>query len=491
MDYNIQMQHEKKKYHAIERLKLLFDRDTFFEIGGNRKDEKGRYEYDGVITGRGLVNGKCVFSFSQDFTIHGGSIGLCHGEKIAHIINMAIENKCPVVGIYDSGGARINEGIKSLAGCGEMMYANTRASGYIPQLSMVLGPCAGAASYSPAISDFIFCVNSISNMYITGPKVIEKITGEICMAEELGGANVHSRVSGVAHVVCSSEKMCFQKVRSLIDMLPSWYGGSVKKADISLLGQPVDWKPVLPKEPQIPYDIKKLLLQCVDSSSFFEIHTDYAGSLVVGFAQICGETVGIIANQPMNNGGALDCDSSDKGARFIRFCDSFNIPVITFVDTPGYLPGLEQEHNGIIRHGAKLLFAYAEATSIKITIVVRKAYGGAYIAMGSKHLGADYVYALPGAEIAVMGAEGATEILYAKELKECKDDGEKYQYIFQNKMEEYKLKYMNATQGLNCGYVDDVIRPEEIRHRISYDLCSLQREKETNRILKKHSNIPL
>lgn len=491
MKYNIQMQHDKKKYHAIERLKLLFDKDTFFEIGKNRKDAKGKYEYDGVITGRELVNGKSVFAFSQDFTIQGGSIGLCHGEKIAHIINMAIDNKCPVVGIYDSGGARIAEGIDSLSGCGEMMYANTRASGYIPQISMVLGPCAGAASYSPAISDFIFCVNSISNMYITGPKVIEKVTGEICTAEELGGTNIHSKISGVAHVACSSEKICFQKVRSLIDMLPSWYRDSIKKADISLLENPIDWKPVLPKEPHVPYDIKELILQCIDSNSFFEIHADYAGSLVVGFAKTCGETVGIVANQPMNNGGVLDCDSSDKGARFVRFCDSFNIPVITFVDTPGYLPGLEQEHNGIIRHGAKLLFAYAEATIVKITVVVRKAYGGAYIAMGSKHLGADYVYALPSAEIAVMGAEGATEILYKKELKDYKDDREKYQNIFRKKVKEYKLNYMNADQGLHSGYVDEVINPEEIRHRISYDLYSLQREKELNCIPKKHSNIPL
>lgn len=491
MDYNIQIQHEKKKYHAIERLRLLFDNNTFYEIGGNRKGTEGKYEYDGVITGRGMVNGKCVFAFSQDFTIQGGSIGLCHGEKIAHIIDMAIENKSPLVGIYDSGGARITEGIRALAGCGEMMYANTRASGYIPQISMVLGPCAGAAAYSPAISDFIFCVNSISNLYITGPKVVEKVTCETCTTEDLGGAGVHSKISGVAHVVCNSEKECFQRVRSLLDMLPAWCREENKKADLSFLSDIVKWKQVLPDEPQLPYDMRELFSQCMDENSFFEIQPEYAASLVIGFAKICGETVGIVANQPMNNGGTLDCNSSDKGARFVRFCDAFNIPVITFVDTPGYLPGLEQEHSGIIRHGAKLLFAYAEATTIKITIIVRKAYGGAYIAMGSKHLHADYVYALQSAEMAVMGAEGAAEILFRKELAAYKNDKEEYAKVFQEKVQEYKKNYLNAIQGLENGYVDDVIEPEELRRRISYDLHSLQREKDNDTISKKHSSIPL
>ena len=490
MNYNIQMQHEKKKYHAIERLNLLFDDKTFFEIGSNIQDSNGIYPYDGVITGRGLVNGKCIFAFSQDFTIQGGSIGLSHGKKIAHIINMAIENKCPVVGIYDSGGARISEGVKALAGCGEMMYANTRASGYIPQISLILGPCAGAAAYSPAISDFIFCEYFISNMYITGPKVVEKVTGEICTTEELGGAKIHSETSGIAHVVCSNEKITFRKLRTLLDLLPPCYGANSMKVDLSLLNQTVNAKSVLPEEAKSAYDIRMLISQIIDTDSFYEIQQYYAQSLVIGFAKCCGETIGIVANQPMNNGGALDCDSSDKGARFIRFCDSFNIPIITLVDTPGYLPGISQEHKGIIRHGAKLLFAYAESSNAKITIIVRKAYGGAYIAMGSKHLGSDYVYALPQAEVAVMGTESAVEIIYRKELKNITNE-EDYQSTLLEKTEEYKEKFLNAKEATLQGYVDEMIQLNELRSRIANDLYTLQREKLLQHIPKKHSNIPL
>lgn len=489
MQYNIQHQHDKKKYHAIERLGLLFDRNTFFEVESGVSDSEGKYPYDGVIVGRGLIGGESVFAFSQDFTVKGGSMGLRHGRKIARIINMAVQNKCPVVGIYDSGGARISEGINALAGCGEIMKANTRASGYIPQISLVLGPCAGAAAYSPAITDFIFCVNSISNMYITGPKVVRKVTGEECSSEELGGARVLSNISGVAHVVCNSEKECFKKVRKLIDMLPISYHDTGKKADLTMLPKKSEWADVLPASKKIPYDIRRVIEQYIDSGSYFEIHERFAQSLVTGFAKICGETIGIVANQPMHNGGTLDCDSSDKGARFIRFCDCFNIPIVTFVDTPGYLPGIEQEHNGVIRHGAKLLFAYSESTNIKITVIVGKAYGGAYIAMGSKHLGADYVYALPNAEIAVMGAEGAVEILYKRNLRGLQ--GMEYEKMIEEKTEEYKTKFLNAKVAAEQGYVDEIVQPDVMKRRIAHDLYSLQKEKQQDVINKKHSNIPL
>lgn len=490
MKYDIEKQHAKKKYHAIERIGLLLDPGTFCEIGGEICGE-GDVPYDGVITGSGAVNGKIVYVFCQDFTIHGGTIGLVHGRKIAHLIETAILCKCPIIGIYDSGGARINEGINSLAGCGEMMRFNTLASGYIPQIAVVLGPCAGAAAYSPAINDFIFCVNTISNMYITGPAVIESVTGEKCTAEELGGAKVHAGVSGVAHVVCSSEKECFRKVRKLIDYLPSCFD-SEKRNRIDMEAEDpinIDLDKILPEQEKQSYDVEAVIRGCIDLDSFFEIQEQYAPSLVVGFAKLYGCLVGIVANQPQSNGGSLDCDSSDKGARFVRFCDAFNIPVITFVDTPGYLPGMEQEHLGIIRHGAKLLFAYAEATTIKITVVLRKAHGGAYIAMGSKHLESDYSFALSRAEIAVMGAEGAVRILNRREIQEV--DPKEQERFFQEKVEEYKRDYLNVSIAAKKGYVDQIIEIGEIRKKIGQCLQALENKKPVVRIEKKHSNIPL
>jgi propionyl-CoA carboxylase beta chain len=491
MEYNVQLQHEKKKYHAVERIRLLLDKESFHEIGRGIMGDDGRdTQCEGVITGHGLIDGKCVYIFSQDFTQQGGSIGLLHGKKIANIIKRAIENKCPVIGIYDSGGARIHEGINALAGCGEMLFYNTLASGYVPQISVVVGPCAGAAAYSPAISDFVFCVNTISNMYITGPSVVEAVTGERCTAEELGGANIHASVSGVAHVICNSEKDCFTKVRKLFNLLPSCCENECNQAEISspLTINKSDCFNV-PSKSEIVYDIINVLNQLVDTDSFFEIQENFATSLLVGFAKIGNLVVGIVASQPQCNGGVLDCDSSDKGARFIRFCDAYNIPIITLVDTPGYLPGIKQEHNGIIRHGAKLLFAFAEATTIKITIIVRKAYGGAYIAMGSKHLGADYVYALPNAEIAVMGAEGAVSIINKKELDSVAP--EEYQNIFQLRVEEYTQKQINSNSAIKAGYVDEVIQLSQLRTRLISDFKSLYRERRKFNINKKHNNIPL
>lgn len=492
MDYNIKRQHDNKKYHAIERISLLFDKGTFFEIGSRitRNDSNCQVPYDGVITGYGLVNGKCMYVFAQDFTLQGGSIGLYHGKKIAHIIELAIKGKCPVIGIYDSGGARISEGIDALAGCGKMMYYNTLASGYIPQISIVLGPCAGAAAYSPAISDFVFCVNTISNMYITGPTVIESVTGENCSAEELGGTKVHANITGVAHVICNSEKECFQKVRNLLDVLPANCHEEYKdKIELSFENNELNLDGIIPSESKMPYDIKKLIEQIVDCGSFIEIHENFATSLVVGFAKLCKCTIGIVANQPQNNGGALDCNSSVKGARFVRFCDAFNIPIITFVDTPGYLPGIDQEYNGIIRHGAKLLFAYAESSNVKITVVVRKAHGGAYIAMGSKHLGADRVYALPIAEIAVMGASGAVRIMNRKELESAMP--EEYEEIYNRRVNEYKEKYLNTKLAVEQGYIDEIILLKGLKRRIANDLISLQKKESFIHVNKKHDNIPL
>lgn len=491
MKYNIQYQHNKKKYHAIERISLLLDKDTFRELG-SKIQGNNNIEYDAVITGHGTINGKDVFVFLQDFSLSGGTIGLYHGKKIANTIKMAISCKCPVIGIYDSGGARINEGINSLAGCGEIMKYNTWASGYIPQIAVVLGPCAGAAAYSPALNDFIFCVNSISNMYITGPSVVESVTGETCTAEELGGAQIHANVSGVAHVICNSEKECFKKVRRLIDYLPACcIDGSQKSFDktINNFGKRDEIKSIIPANDKKSYNVKKIIDCCFDDNSFFEIHENFAISLVVGFAKLYGSLVGVIANQPLNSGGALDCNSSDKGARFVRFCDAFNIPIITFVDTPGYLPGMEQEHNGIIRHGAKLLYSYAEAVTAKVTVILRKAHGGAYIAMGSKHLNSDIVFALPNAEIAVMGAEGAVRILNKRELQNATLDD--VDSLFLSKVTEYKENFLNAEVAARQGYVDEIIEIGEIRDRIGLSLQILKDKAVPVNISKRHGNIPL
>lgn len=492
MRYNIEEQHKKKKYHAIERINLLLDKDSFNEIGSGIKDQGNEAVlYDGVITGYGKVQGRNVCVFSQDFTQQGGSIGLKHGEKIAGIIKMAIINKCPIVGIFDSGGARITQGVSALAGCGDMMYYNTLASGYIPQISIIVGPCAGAAAYSPAITDFVFCVKRIGNMYITGPNVVYRVTGEKCSAEELGGADILASRSGVVHIELNNEKDCFHQVRTLIDMLPS-YCNEVQTKGNSLPDKidNLNIEDLLPLDTKKTYNVKSIISLIVDDNSFFEIHEKYAQSIVVGFAKIGGRTVGIVANQSLNSGGVLDCDSSIKGARFIRFCDAFHIAVITLVDTPGYLPGKEQEHNGIIRNGAKLLFAYAESTIPKITVILRKAYGGAYIAMGSKHLGADMVYALPNSEIAVMGAEGAVSIIYKHELMEANPDS--YGQLLEEKINEYSHQNLNVNKAVMEGYVDEIVDLKQLRIRIADDLEMLAaKSSDVTNINKKHSNIPL
>jgi len=493
----LEYQHKKKKYHATERLQMLFDRDSFEEIGSGMVDyehcikgDKTAIPYDGVITGRGKIRGKTVFVFAQDFSVKGGTIGRRHGEKIARTIELAISARCPVIGIYDSGGARIEEGINALAGCGEIMYYNTLASGYIPQFSVVAGPCAGAAAYSPAIAVIIFMVDNISCMFITGSDVVKNVTGEDYTNQDLGGSLVHSTISGTAHRWFSNEKDCFRCLRDLVEILPLCNSTGNEELNTFTLRNTHKIVDILPTEPQTPYDMKRLISGIIDKNSFIELSDMFAKSIIIGFAKISGRTIGIVANQPLEIGGALTCDSSDKAARFIRFCDCFDIPVITFVDTPGYLPGKEQEHNGIIRHGAKLLFAYSEATIPKITIIVRKAYGGAYIAMGSKHMRADYVYALKDAEVAVMGASGAAAVICKKELVKITDT-EARQTFLSKRIEEYQREFMNVDMAQKEGFVDAIISYDFLRKRIYDDIVSLKNKYKTNRVNKKHGNIPL
>ena len=495
--YNVEKQHAKKKLHACERIALLLDKDSFCEIcsGVNNYTfnhattaEPTSSVYDGVITGRGTISGKTVFVFAQDFTISGGTIGLNHGKKIGHLIQLAMKAKCPVIGIYDSGGARIGEGINALAGCGALMNKNIQASGRIPQISVVVGPCAGAAAYSPALTDFIFMVEQIGQLYVTGNKVIEQVTGESCTLQELGGAKVHAKKSGVAHFYCSSEKKCFAEVRRLVKMLPSSFEDKESYADISYVEKRSNIAEIVPADGKTPYSMPEFIEAVVDNDSFIEVHKDFSPSMVVGFAKLCGIRVGIIANNPMVNSGSIDCDASDKAARMIRFCDAFSIPVITFVDTPGYLPGISEEHNGIIRHGAKLLYAYTEATTIELTVVIRKAYGGAYIAMGSKHMGTDYVYATPYAALAVMGADGAVSIVHRKELEKLSQ--EEAQALRVRLIEEYNKKYMNSNIATLEGYVDEVIDFDMIRQRLFQDLKAFEKKEEPT-YRKKHGNIPL
>ena len=492
----IKEQHKKKKYHAIERIGLLVDPGTFREMGSKRMNlhtgfgEPFSVDYDGVIAGRANIKGKGVFIFSQDFTVKGGTIGKVHGEKIAHIIRMAIDNRSPIVGIYDSGGARIEEGIHALAGCGEILHANSLASGVIPQISIIVGPCAGAAAYSPALTDFVFIVKKIGYMFITGSNVVQSVTGEVCDNESLGGAKIHSTKSGVADFFEDNEKKCFDEVRRLIDFIPSGYDRLVRwqktgfeEKDQSKI------KKILPSNSQKAYDIKDIIDEIVDQDSFIEVSKEFSPSIVVGFSRISSIPVGIVANQPMVNSGVLDHETSDKAARFIRFCDCYSIPILTLVDTPGYLPGVEQEHQGIIRHGAKLIYAYSEATVPKITIVLRKAYGGAYIAMGSKHLNTDYNYTLKIGEIAVMGAEGAVGILHKKKAGEFEEEEARKSFL-KRKLEEYKKDFMNPRVALEAGYIDEIIKAEDIRRRVYEDLMSLEFKKQRN-FPKKHGNMPL
>jgi acetyl-CoA carboxylase carboxyltransferase component len=488
-------QHEAGKLTARERLDLLLDENSFHELGlfvTHRATDFGmaerRYLGDGVVTGYGTIEGRLVFVYSQDFTVYGGSLGRAHADKIVALMDMAIKNGAPVIGLNDSGGARIQEGVVALGGYADIFLRNTLASGVVPQLSAILGPCAGGAVYSPAITDFIVMVKDTSHMFVTGPDVVKTVTHEDVSFDELGGAIVHSRKSGVAHFAVSSEGEAMAVLRTLLGYLPQ---NNMEDAPfVPTADDPLRLAPgldtIVPEEPNRPYDMKDVIRQVMDDGRFFEVHEHFAPNILVGFARLRGRSVGIVAQQPMVLAGVLDNDASVKAARFVRFCDCFNIPLVTFEDVPGFMPGLLQEHGGIIRNGAKLLFAYSEATVPKITVVTRKAYGGAYDVMSSKHLRGDINYAWPTAEIAVMGPEGAVNIVFRRELAEAEDPVAKKAEL----VAEYREAFANPYVAAGWGYLDDVIEPRETRQRLISALEMLQNKRDSNPP-KKHGNIPL
>ncbi|MBU8904989.1 acyl-CoA carboxylase subunit beta [Desertibacillus haloalkaliphilus] len=494
-DKRIDAQHERGKLTARERIDLLVDEDTFVEINPfieNRGLDFGAGEApgEGVVTGYAKVNGRLIFLFAQDFTVFGGALGEMHAEKIVKIMDLAAENGAPIIGLNDSGGARIQEGVLSLDGYGKIFYRNSIYSGVIPQISVIMGPCAGGAVYSPAITDFVFMVEKTSQMFITGPKVIESVTGAKINGEDLGGARVHSTVSGNAHFTGSTEEEVLNEVRRLIEFLPP---NNKEKTPVKApqearaIGERIDELiDIVPVDGTKVYDVRKVINRIVDDEDFMEVQPNFAKNIVVGFGRINGETVGIIANNPKMMAGGLDIDSSDKCSRFIRFCDCYNIPLITFEDVSGFIPGVQQEHGGIIRHGAKILYAYSEATVPKITVILRKAYGGAYVALNSKAIGADLVFAWPNAEIAVMGPGGAANIIFAKEIRES-DDPEATRAA---KIEEYREKFANPYVASANGIVDDVIDPRDTRKSLAMGLEML-RNKKKDLPYKKHGNIPL
>ncbi len=461
------------KLTARERIEALLDDDSFFEYDMFVEHDAREFGMlgkeipcDGVIIGTGTIGGNPVAVFAQDFTVVGGSLGLMHARKITKIMDYALNMRIPVIGINDSGGARIQEGVNALAGYGEIFFRNTKASGVIPQISVILGPCAGGAVYSPALTDFVFVVENISKMFITGPEVIKTVLGEEISMEELGGARVHSELTGNAHFYAKSEEECFSQIRKLITTIPQNNDTKAAVAEVKKPRADYDIDKVVPVDPTVPYDVRNVIRAISDDSDFVEVMELFAANIVVGFGRMNGETVGFVANQPLVLAGVLDCDSSDKAARFIRFCDAFNVPIITLEDLPGYLPGIDQEHAGVIRHGAKMLYAYSEATVPKITVILRKAYGGGYIAMNSRHLGADFVFAWPTAEIAVMGPEGAANIIFRKEIMESENPAE----TRQAKIQEYKDKFANPYVAAAKGYVDAVIAPEETRSYLLHAL---------------------
>ncbi len=491
----IKKQHDSGKLTARERIEKLLDADSFIETDIFVKHRSVEFGMDkveaageGVVTGYGTIDGRPVYIYSQDFTVIGGSLGEMHSKKITKVIDEAVKMGCPLICINDSGGARIQEGIDALGGYGEIFFRNTLASGVIPQISVILGPCAGGAVYSPALTDFVFMVDDISKMFITGPQVIQAVTGEEVSADELGGAAAHSEKSGVAHFASDSEDECFQTIRKLLSFIPqnNLEDPPVMEQDDDPNRLSSDLNQIIPDNPNKSYDVKDIITRVIDNGDFFEIQPSFAPNIVIGFARLNGRSVGIVANQPKYKAGCLDIDASDKAARFIRFCDAFNIPLVTFTDVPGYLPGVDQEHGGIIRHGAKLLYAYSEATVPKLNVILRKAYGGAYIAMSSRHLGADRVYAWPTSEIAVMGPDGAANIIFRKEIQAADDPIE----FRQQKIDEYREKFANPYIAAARGYIDDVIEPQATRAYLIGALQVLEGKRE-NRPAKKHGNFPV
>ena len=491
----IKQQHDKGKLTARERIDLLLDKDSFEELdpfvthwSRDLDIEEERYHGDAVVTGYGKVHNRLVYVYAQDFTVFGGSLSEVVAEKICKVMDQAMKNGAPIVGLNDSGGARIQEGVVSLAGYGEIFLRNTLASGMVPQISVILGPCAGGAVYSPGITDFVFMVQGIGQMYITGPDVIKAATGEDVTHEELGGANSHAVHSGVAHFSHGSETECLEDVRRLLSFLPQnnmedppttpSYDDPSRTDELL--------QTIVPDDPMKPYDMREIIARIVDQGDFIEVHRLFAQNIIVGFTRFSGRPVGIVAQEPAFLAGVLDIDASDKAARFVRFCDAFNIPVLSLVDVPGFLPGADQEHGGIIRHGAKLLYAYAEATVPKITIVIRKAYGGAYVVMGSKHLRADINFAWPTGEIAVMGHDGAVNIIYRNEIAKSSNPEETRARL----SKEYRQRWANPYIAAERGYIDDVIDPAETRPRIIRALEMLENKRDTLPP-KKHGNIPL
>lgn len=492
----IEKQHAKGKLTARERLNLLFDNDSFHEIDAFVKHRSTNFGMervdivsDGVIVGYGLINGRSVFAYSQDFTSVGGSLGEMNAAKICKIMDLAMKAGSPIVGLNDSGGARVEEGVDALKGYGDIFFRNSRASGVIPQISAIMGPCAGGAVYSPAMTDFVFMVKKTSHMFITSPYVIKTVTGEETTFEELGGAMVHSSKSGNSHFACENDEDCIEQIRELLDYLPN---NNMENAPVLETGDDPkrscdSLDTFMPDDSKVAYDMKVIIEEVLDNGDFYEVHEHFAENCIVGFGRLNNRSVGIIANQPMMLAGCLDIDASDKISRFMRTCDAFNIPIITFVDVPGYLPGVQQEWGGIIRHGAKLLWSFSEATVPKLTVVVRKDYGGAYLAMSSKHLGADMVFAWPTAEIAVMGAKGAVEVIssYRKEISEAEDKAAKTQEKIKIYETAFSVPYLAAERG----YIDEVILPSETRERLTMALEALSSKSEMLPA-KKHGNIP-
>lgn len=494
----IESQHKKGKMTARERIEILLDEGSFEEYDmfvthrcTNFGLDKQKILGDGVVTGAGTIDGRVVYVYAQDFTVFGGSLSETFAKKICKVMDMAMKVGAPVIGINDSGGARIQEGVTSLAGYADIFQRNIMASGVIPQISAIFGPCAGGAVYSPALTDFIMMTENSSYMFVTGPKVVKTVTGEEITTEDLGGANIHSSKSGVSHFLLEDEEEGLLLIRKLISYLPQ---NNLEEPPVVECNDPIDrlddaLNEIIPENPNQPYDVKDVIYSLVDNSEFLEIHRHYAKNIVCGFAKFDGMSVGIVANQPNFLAGVLDIDASRKAARFVRFCDAFNVPILTLVDVPGFLPGSNQEYGGIITHGAKLMFAYGEATVPKVTITLRKSYGGAHDVMSSKQLRGDMNYAWPSAEIAVMGASGAVEVLYGRELAAIEDATERAKFIAE-KEAEYKEKFANPYQAASMGYIDDVIEPRNSRFRIIRAFEMLQTKKDTNPP-KKHSNIPL
>lgn len=493
-EQRIKSQHKKGKLTARERLGLLLDEGSFQELDRfvvHRSKEFGidkeKYFGDGVVTGYGTIMGRLVYVYSQDFTVFGGSLSETHAEKICKIMDMAMKNGAPVIGLNDSGGARIQEGVSSLGGYADIFYRNTLASGVIPQISAVLGPCAGGAVYSPAITDFIFMVKHTSYMFVTGPNVVKTVTQENVSAEDLGGAAAHSSKSGVAHFSCSNEVDCIERIKKLLSYVPQ---NCEDEAPVLSYKDQEESRPslnnIIPAHPNLPYDMREVIEGIVDGDSFFEVHQDFAENIVVGFARIAGRSIGIVGNQPASLAGVLDINASVKAARFVRFCDCFNIPLLVMVDVPGFLPGTDQEWNGIITHGAKLLYAFSEATVPRITVITRKAYGGAYDVMNSKHIGADLNFAWPSAEIAVMGPKGAAEIIFKSEIATSDNPEAK----LEEKVAEFTEKFANPYTAAERGFIDEVIMPHETREKLIRGFGMLV-NKVDKLPRKKHGNIPL